>query len=214
MRVIDLSHPIYTGMPVYPGTPRPGVMPANTITDHGFAESLLTLSSHTGTHMDAPAHLLAGGRTLDAYPPDRFVGPGCVIDLADPGMTMELLQYQEQRSRGCRFALLHTGWSRFWGAPAYFRGFPTLTRDAATWLASLGLSAVGVDAISVDPVESTELPIHRALLEAGVLLIENLTNLELLPPRGFTVCSLPLPLRDADGAPCRVIALLEDSPNP
>lgn len=213
MRVIDLSHPIHAGMPVYPGTPRPALTPANTIADHGFAERLLTLSSHTGTHMDAPAHLLEGGQTLDAFPPTRFVGPACVIDLTTPGLATAPLRDQAERVRGCAFALLRTGWSRFWGSPAYFRGFPTLTTDAATWLASLGLSAVGVDAISVDPIESPDLPVHRALLRAGVLLIENLTNLELLPPRGFTLCSLPLPLADADGAPCRVIALLDDVPH-
>lgn len=214
MRAIDLSHPIHTGMPVYPGTPRPAVAPANTIAEHGFAERLLTFGSHTGTHMDAPAHLLDGGRTLDAYSPDRFLGPGCVIDVATSGLTTGLLRDQEERLRGCSFALLHTGWSRFWGSPAYFEGFPTLTADAATWLASLGLSAVGVDAISVDSIESPDLPVHRVLLGAGVLLVENLTNLELLPPRGFTVCSLPLPLAEADGAPCRTIALLDDPPHP
>ena len=101
MRVLDLSHPIHAGMPVYPGTPRPGVAPANTIAEHGFAERLLTLSSHTGTHMDAPAHLLEGGRTLDSYPPDRFVGPGCVIDLAGLGLATSLLHDQEERLRGC-----------------------------------------------------------------------------------------------------------------
>lgn len=214
MRVLDLSHPIHAGMPVYPGTPRPGVAPANTIAEHGFAERLLTLSSHTGTHMDAPAHLLEGGRALDSYPPARFVGPGCVVDLAGFGLATSLLHDQEERLRGCAFALLRTGWSRFWGSPEYFRGFPALTIEAASWLASLGLSAVGVDAISVDPVESTDLPVHRVLLGAGVLLIENLTNLEHLPPSGFTVCSLPLPLADADGAPCRAIAVLDDTPNP
>ncbi|MCU0293000.1 MAG: cyclase family protein [Thermoanaerobaculaceae bacterium] len=209
MRVIDLSHPIHAGMPVYPGTPRPRVAPANTIAEHGFAERLLTLSSHTGTHMDAPAHLLGGAQTLDAFPPTRFVGPACVIDLTTPGLATDPLRDQGERLRGCSFALLRTGWSRFWGSPAYFQGFPTLTTDAATWLASLGLSAVGVDAISVDPTESPDLPVHRVLLGAGVLLIENLTNLELLPPAGFTLCSLPLPLADADGAPCRALAVLD-----
>lgn len=211
MHVIDLSHPIHADMPVYPGTPPPRMEPANTIAEHGFAERLLTLGSHTGTHMDAPAHLLAGGRTLDAYPPACFVGPGCVIDVAGRSITLEFLRRFENRLRGRRFALLRTGWSRLWGSPDYFQAFPTLTTEAATWLVSLDLGVVGVDAVSVDPVESADLPVHRTLLGSGVLLLENLTGLEVLPPTGFVVCSLPLPLDDADGAPCRAIAMVDEA---
>lgn len=213
MRVIDLTHLIHPDMPVYPGTAHPTLAPLTTIAQHGFAERLVTLATHTGTHMDAPAHILPGAPTLDQMPPGRFVGKACVLDLdsAGPRVPRWVVEGQADRLQNVTIALLRTGWSRHWGEREYFQGFPTLTEDAARFLVERGVSAIGVDAISFDPVEAENLPIHHILLGAGVLLIENLTGLDLLPPTGFLLCCLPLPLGNADGAPCRAVAVLEPS---
>lgn len=214
MRVVDLSHPIRPDTPVYPGTAPVSLLPLTTVPEHGFAERLITMASHTGTHMDAPAHLLPGGLTLDRVPPVRFVGRACALDLASAGpeVPLPLLETQADRLATCTHVLLRTGWDRHWGDPAYFRDFPVLSTEGARWLAAHGVSTVGVDAISFDPLEAPDLPVHHVLLRAGVLLVENLTGLDRLPPAGFTLCCLPLPLADADGAPCRAVAILDAGP--
>lgn len=201
--VLDLSWPLTPGMPHYPGSPPPRFEAAATVPADGFAETRLTLLSHTGTHLEAPAHLLPGGRTLSDYPPGHFFGRAAVLDL---GTTPPDLGAWDRALAGCAFAVLRTGWSRLWGTPAYFDGFPTLAPDAARWLAALGLRGVGVDAVSMDPVTMRELPVHRILLGAGLILVENLADLALLPAVPFWFSCLPLSLAGADGSPVRAVA--------
>jgi kynurenine formamidase len=212
MRIVDLSHPIEEGMPVYPGTQPPSVRLASAVAEHGFAERILTLTTHTGTHVDVPAHLLAGGKTLDDFPVARFLGRAAVVDATGcVGRTIGLgdLEPSRQAILGSRFVLLHTGWSRYWGRDAYFQGFPVLDLEAAAWLAAQGLGGVGVDAPSVDPMDGGadgSYPVHRVLLEGGMVIVENLTDLHLLPQEGAVFACFPLPVRGGDGAPVRAVA--------
>ncbi|HOX27178.1 MAG TPA: cyclase family protein [Candidatus Krumholzibacteria bacterium] len=210
-RIVDLTHPLATGMPVYPGTESPEIAAAFTVAEHGFLEHRLTLVTHTGTHLDVPAHMLADGRTLDSYPAGHFVGEAFVIDVSGaPGGAIArdlLTPYRDVLAR-CDFALLHTGWSRRWGLAAYFEGFPVLDPDAARWLAGLDLRGVGVDAVSVDPAGAAAFPVHEVLLGRELVIVENLTNLGGLVGREFTLCCLPLKITGADGAPVRAVAIL------
>jgi len=216
VRLIDLSHPIEPGMPVYPGTEGPRFEGANTIERDGFAERLLTMYSHTGTHMDAPAHLLPGAATLDALPASRFAGRAVVLDarrLAGAGtwprIGAEAVSAIASKLEGAAFLVIRTGWDALWGHPGYFEGFPVLSLDAARLAASTpGLSGVAVDAISVDPVGSADLPVHRVLLGAGLVIVENLRALDALGEPEFGLACLPLPLAGADGAPVRAVAML------
>lgn len=212
-RVVDLTHPIAAGMPFYPGTESPSVASAFTVADHGFAELRLTLLTHTGTHLDTPAHMLAGGPDLDAYPADRFVGPAAVVDargLDDGVIRRDLLVAHAPAIARAAFVLLHTGWSDRWGQETYFSGYPVLDREAAGWLADhAGLRGVGVDAVSFDASGSVDYPVHRVLLGRGLVLIENLTNLAALGGRQALLCCLPLKVAQGDGAPVRAVALLD-----
>jgi kynurenine formamidase len=209
LRVVDLTHVVEPGMPVYPGTEGPRFEAANTLERDGFVERLVSFYSHTGTHVDAPAHLLPGGRRLDDYPAEAFVGPALVIPVQGARVSVEDLRPHQDRLQHSRFLLLHTGWDRFWGKSQYFAGFPVLEPEAARWLAGqTELAGVGVDAISVDPVGETSLPVHRLLLARGQIIIENLTGLDRLGGGEVEVCCLPLKLAAADGAPARVVAIL------
>nr|WP_320131325.1 cyclase family protein [uncultured Holophaga sp.] len=199
MPILDLSHPLQPGMPLFPGTPEPVLIPLATVEQEGYGERWLGFASHAGTHMDAPAHLLPGGRHLDDFPLDHFEGPGLALDLKGP---LEV-------PPGFRFLLLRTGWEHRWGSPSYFEGFPVLAEETATRIAGLGLSGVGIDAPSFDPVDSVELPVHRILLRAGLCLIENLRGLEALGDRPFRFSALPLPLPRAEGSPVRATARLD-----
>ena len=209
--VIDLTHAITPDMPVFPGTPQPEFTVPFTLEAHGFLEHEIRLTTHTGTHLDAPAHMLAGGRTLDVVPAAQFLGPATVLDvtaLDDGDITVEHLQPHQDRLAGKAYVLLRTGWSRFWGDDAYFRDFPALTEAAALWLIDLGVTGVGVDAVSIDRGDSSTYPVHHALLGRDVVIVENLTGLDALVGRDFTFCCLPLKIAGGDGSPVRAVALL------
>lgn len=213
MRVIDLSWPITDGMPVFPGDPAPSVRRIMTAESDGAAVSLLTLGSHTGTHMDAPAHMAAGGKTLDEFPGESFFGLARVADVTKrAGRKIEIADITASRRDigSVDFLLLYTGWSAKWGDESYMGGGAALSEDAARWLASLKLKGVGVDAASLDEPGGETYPIHKILLESGLLIIENMRNLELLAACGpFCLAALPLPFENADGAPVRAAAVLE-----
>lgn len=213
MNVIDLTHFIAPDMPVYPGTEPPSVREATSIAADGFAEKLLTMYSHTGTHMDAPGHMLAGHHTLDQLPIDTFVGPGVVIDLSarlsGPITPQELVAYAG-RLEHADFALFHTGWSLRWGRDDYYAEFPTLSEEAARWLCGFELKGVGFDCISVDPVGASPMVIHHILLGHDMVIIENLCGLDSLVGREFMFSCLPLKIPDSDGSPIRAVGIVMD----
>ena len=205
--VLDLTHTLSEGMPAYPGTEPPTFQRANTVEKDGFAEKLISMYSHTGTHIDAPAHLLAEGPTLDQLGIGHFVGKACVIDVpAKARLDVAFLESNLPMMEGCEFILFHTGWSRYWGQDRYFADFPVLAAGAAEWLAGRGLKGIGFDAISVDPVGSTDFLNHLVLFRAGMILIENLTGLEALIGQEFMFFCLPLKIEAADGSPVRAVA--------
>jgi arylformamidase len=207
--ILDLTHTIAEGMPAYPGTEPPTLQQANTLEQDGFAEKHIAMGSHTGTHIDAPAHMLAGAPTLDQLEAGHFVGTACVIDVAGQAVIeRSVLEAQEDLLEGCDFLLFHTGWSQHWGDARYFADFPVLSLDAAQWLAGRGLKGAGFDAISVDPVGSTAFPNHFVFFRAGMICIENLTGLEALVGMRFLFSCLPLKLAEADGSPVRAVAIL------
>ncbi len=212
MKVIDLTHTISPGMPVFPGTEPPMFEPANTLEKHGFIEKKLTMYSHTGTHIDAPSHVMEKGFTLDSFPTDRFIGQGWVLDAWSLGCkTIErkhLLPLENQVGE-IDFLLLYTGWSRYWGRESYFQGFPVLSLDAASWLAdNFNLKGVGADTISIDHEESKIFEVHKLLLKKQIFVLENLTNLEFLIGVNFMFLGLPLKTANADGAPIRAVAII------
>jgi len=211
MLVVDLSHTIQPDMPCYPGTPAPVFLPLCSIEKDGFAEQLLTMSSHTGTHVDLPSHILQSGPSLDVFSIEQFAGKGAVIDVRDaPGgiIGIEMLQPALALIRECEFLLLCTEWSSYWGTPQYYEGYPVLSHDAALWLAGCNLKGLGVDTMSVDTPDALDFPLHRTLLQSGILIIENLAELLSLLHQNFTFCCFPLKFANAEASPVRAVALV------
>ncbi|NTU58598.1 MAG: cyclase family protein [Chlorobiaceae bacterium] len=211
MHIVDLSHAIKADMPVWPGTPQPEFAPLCSIGRDGFAEQSIRLSSHTGTHLDAPSHIIEGGDSLDRIDIGQFYGKGMLIDLRDAAgsiVPLEALKCFGPLISECDFILLHTGWSRFWGHEGYNSGYPVLAQEAASWISGFSIKGIGADAPSFDLSDSAHYPVHRQLLGAGVLLIENLTNFSSLPETGFFLSVLPLPVEGADASPVRAVALV------
>ncbi|WP_432735954.1 cyclase family protein [Maridesulfovibrio sp. FT414] len=212
--IIDLSHTITEEMPVYPGTAQPVISAVATHATHGFLEHRINLATHTGTHIDAPAHMIEGAATLDMLDPEMFIGPAIVIDCSTACKTGhsceigidELAPFETEIAEH-DFILLNTGWHLHWGTPEYFLGYPVLSPEAARWLADFDLKGIGIDVISVDPADTADYPAHMILLGQGMIIIENLTNLHALPQAGFILSCLPLKFRDSDGSPVRAVAI-------
>ncbi|WP_320175114.1 cyclase family protein [Maridesulfovibrio sp.] len=212
MPVIDISHTIKNGMPVFPGTEAPTIEEVFSHEVHGFREHRLNIFSHIGTHIDAPNHMLPEGETLDEMDVSRFIGPGICIDCThktpeSPEISIDDLTPYETEISECDFVLLNTGWNKHWGTNKYFTRYPALNEAAASWLVDFNLKGVGVDVISIDSAEISGYAVHNILLEQGTIIIENLNNLHLLPKDGFLFSSLPLKFVSADGSPVRAIAI-------
>ena len=211
IQIVDLSWPVRPGMPMYPGDPPVSLTPMGRLETDGYASHLASLPAHSGTHIDAPAHVLEGAAALADLPLSRFAGAGVVLDLrgrhAQAVTTADILPHLVWlREQQPSFALLLTGDGARFGEPEYYSQGAHLTPEAALLLAGQGLSGIGLDAGSADPLEATGLPAHRALLSAGVVIVENLRGLEQLPPAGFVfVC---LPVLGTDGSPVRAAAIL------
>jgi kynurenine formamidase len=197
-------------MSCYPGTPQPESRSICTIGEEGFNERMLSFSSHTGTHVDLPLHMVRGGRSLDDFGIDRFVGRAAVIDVQDAaGGTISLQRLAPFRMLIERldFVLLHSGWSRYWGTDAYLSGYPVLTLQAAEWLAGFRLKGIGTDTVSFEAAGAESFPVHKALFAGNMVLVENLCRTEVLIGREFLFYSVPLKLAGAEAAPVRAFAV-------
>lgn len=204
----DLSHPVASGMMVYPGDPGVHLAPALELDRDGAAVTALRMGSHTGTHVDAPAHTVAGGRTMDAVGLDELVGEALVIRIAglDDRATIIVDDLGDLPAHVPPIVVVDTGWARHFGTERALR-HPALGVDAARLLLARGMHVLAVDTLSPDPTDAagtTEFPVHGAVLGSDALIVENLANLDGLPARvrlGF------FPLRiGGDGAPVRAVA--------
>lgn len=207
--LVDLTRPMRADMAVYPQTPAPRFDVAHTVERDGFRETEFCFYSHTGTHIDAPAHMLRGGKTLDQYPAERFIGGGVVVDLSgfgrDEAVTLERLTPFEQGllGRGAAVILFDTGYDADldpYGACA----LPDLALLRAA--VRQGTRVVGIDRMSIDAMDSTDMARHRLLFDLDVIIIENLKGLSALRGAALEVVALPLLVENADGAPARVFA--------
>ncbi len=211
MQIFDLTHTISAHMPVYPGTEPPVFITGCSIDEIGFLEKKITLYSHTGTHMDAPAHLIKGSKTLDQLPVEHFYGKAFLLDLADietQTIGIKELEPHQDTIEQIEFLMIHTGWSRYWGLERYFSDYHVLSLEAAQWLSRFNLKGVGLDTISADEPDSQDFPVHKALLRNDTIIVENLMNLEKLPCHQFIFSCFPLSFEDADGSPVRAVAMI------
>ncbi|PLX69264.1 MAG: hydrolase [Denitrovibrio sp.] len=208
MKIIDLTHEIVEGMPVYPGTEPPEIKIATTIEKDGFEERLITMFSHTGTHMDAPCHILKGGSTLSDFDISDFTGRAVLIDVRGMNeVTVEHVQKYSGELENAKFAVLHSGWDKLWGTPEYFKNFPVLNDSAAELLATFDLKGICMDMISIDPADTVTYANHRIIFKKGLVIVENLRGLESIGTEVFELTCLPLNIKGGDGSPVRAFAL-------
>lgn len=200
--VLDISRPLTPATPPYPGDPPLAVAEVAAHAAYGVRTSILTLCAHLGTHLDTPSHVIAGGKTLEAYPAERFLLPARVVDAGDAALVDEALA----RSAGDVAGMAVLFRTRNSAAPELdpAQGFVALSPEAAEALARAGCALAGVDGPSVDPLESEDLPAHRILLSAGVLILENL-DLSRAEPGDWTLACFPLLLPGLEASPVRAV---------
>jgi arylformamidase len=199
MRFIDLSVAINQRIPVYPGDPAIRIEPVGVLSQDGYEDHFVSLGTHVGTHIDAPRHMITGGRALSEYPPGRFIGRGVLV------AGFQLAAVERADVQPGDIVLCRTDMSKRYREPVYFEDYPVMSEQVADYLIAKQPSMVGVDTCSVDNQDG--FPIHKKLLAADILIIENLTNLAELAEKAFKVYALPLKL-ELDGAPARVVAEL------
>jgi arylformamidase len=205
-RIIDISVPNGPGQHVYPGDPAPRIDAVHRIRDGAVANvSLLTMGSHTGTHVDAPHHFIDDGPKLGDVALERMVGDALVADLRGRPFIDRAALETVSIERG-DIVLCRTDNSERWQAPEFQRDFTYFPVDAADHLLELDVRAVGLDYLSIEEFGSTDFPVHQRLLGAGVFVIEGLDLAAADPGRYVLVC-LPLKFPTLDGAPARAVLL-------
>jgi arylformamidase len=203
----DLTRPLSEHMRLYPGMPAPKFVDLAMVSRDGYGMSEWTFRNHLGTHLDGPTHFV-DGKTLDQYGPERLLTEAAAVHLEQlPAGTIigpRMLEAALGPNPPGAVVLVTGQWSR-WGQEDYFGPFPVLDAAGVVWLLERGIELVAVDAPSVDPVDTDTFPIHRQLLGADCLILENLAWQPDLPGR-FVLAALPMLVEGANGAPCRALA--------
>jgi arylformamidase len=204
MAIYDLTVTLRAGMPTWDGEPGPECRPIKQIGVDGEPAqvSLLTLGTHTGTHVDAPSHFISGGATVEALPLDALVGACRVVEVG-VGTRVEVADL-DRVAVGARRLLLKTSSGGLWNEPEFRRDFVALSPESAAWLVAQRVLLVGIDYLSIDPYDAELAAAHLTLLGAGVVVLEGL-DLRDVPPGEYDLAALPLKLAGADGAPARVV---------
>ena len=203
-RFIDVSVPLKTGMPAFPGNPDFELHAVKRIAEGGSSNvSRLVLGTHTGTHVDAPRHFFDNAATVDALALDLLIGRTRVVEIAKRGgITRDDLAAANLRED--LRVLLKTPNSAFWNEPAFRQDFTYLEESAASYLVEQGVKVIGIDYLSVEQFKKPGAPAHRALLSRNAIIIEGL-NLSDAAPGMYEMYCLPLPVTGGDGAPARVV---------
>lgn len=203
-RFLDVSVRLAAGMPTYPGNPEFELQPVTRIAEGGSSNvSRLVMSTHTGTHVDAPRHFFDDGPGVDTLALDLLLGRARVVEITRRGG----IGAEELGAAGLREdlrVLFKTSNSALWNGSAFYQDYTYLTEAGARYLVDQGVKVVGVDYLSVEQFKKPGAPAHHALLSQGVVIIEGL-NLADADPGMYEMYCLPLRIAGGDGAPARVV---------
>ncbi len=226
-RVVELSHPIHPGIPRWPGDPPITFTQVADRGQDGYFLRAFSMGEHAATHLNAPLSFFDNGTGVDAIPSEDLIRPAVVIDAreeaaANPDFALGVEHVQVWEARhgripaGC-LALLCSGWGDFWGNPARFLGsdsagqahFPSFGIEAARFLLQeRQVCGLGCDTHGIEPSWDEQYQVNRLALGSGAFVLENLANLEQLPPIGAVLVIGILRLEGGSGSPAAVIALI------
>jgi len=215
MKVIDLTLTVSNKIPTFPGSPQPNFIPWENIKEDGYNLELLFLSTHTGTHMDAPHHFLEKGAKIHEISLKNLVSEAVLIKSrkkSNESITKTDIQKFEKKHGeidGLSSVIFLTGWQKNLQKKYYFTKNPGLAVSAAKYLASKKINLVGIDSPSIDLGKDSKFSVHQIFAKKGMLIVENLANLEKIKSAKFHLVVLPLKLKNATGSPVRAIAFVE-----
>lgn len=211
--LIDLSHTMQNGMPVFPGDTAPSFNKSMTHEENGAQVTRMNLATHHGTHLDCPLHFIANSVSTETSNIGNFFGNAYLADCRKYGKGDQIPEshFAEMKAdwNSISWVVIYTGWSRHWGTEEYFDHFPVLSPEAAEFLVEKEITGIGLDVISIDAIDSVDYPVHNVILGNGLFIIENLTNLHRIPHKYFRLAAFPLKIKDGDGSPVRAVAVLE-----
>jgi len=215
MKIIDLTLAVSDKIPTFPGSPQPSFIPWENVKEDGYNLELLFLSTHTGTHMDAPYHFLEKGAKIHEISLKKLVSEAVLIKSkkkeGESVTKTDIQKFEKKHGKIASFSsvIFYTGWQRNLQKKYYFEKNPGLSVSAAKYLASKKINLVGIDSPSIDLGTDSKFSVHQIFAKKGILIVENLANLEKIKSSKFHLVVLPLKLKNATGSPVRAIAFVE-----
>jgi len=215
MKIIDLTLTVSDKIPTFPGSPQPSFIPWENVKEDGYNLELLFLSTHTGTHMDAPYHFLEKGAKIHEISLKKLVSETVLIKSKKKGgesiTKIDIQKFEKKHGKIASFSsiIFYTGWQINLQKKYYFTKNPGLSVSAAKYLASKKINLVGIDSPSIDLGTDSKFSVHQIFAKKGILIVENLANLEKIKSPKFHLVVLPLKLKNATGSPVRAIAFVE-----
>jgi len=212
VKQIDLTLTISESIPSFPGSPKPQFISWSDIKNDGYNLELLFLSTHTGTHLDAPYHFVKNGLKINQIPLDRLIGNGILIKLKksknNPITKSDITLFEKKKGKipDNSSVFFFTGWQKNLKKDNYFTENPGLDSSSAKYLALKKTNLVGIDSPSIDLGKDESFNVHKILSKNNILIVENLTNLNKIQSKNFNFTILPLKLKDATGSPVRAVA--------
>ena len=215
MKIIDLTLTVSDKIPTFPSSPQPNFIPWENIKEDGYNLEVLFLSSHTGTHMDAPHHFLEKGAKIHEISLKKLVSEAALIQCRKNGgqsiTKTDIQKFEKNHGKIENFSsvIFYTGWQKNLQKKYYFTKNPGLSVSAAKYLTSKKISLVGIDSPSIDLGKDPKFSVHQIFAKKGILIVENLANLDKIKSPTFHLVVLPLKLKNATGSPVRAIAFVE-----
>jgi len=204
-KIHDITVPLSADLPVYPGDPPFVIDRCHSIAKGDHANlSRITLSTHSGTHIDAPHHFIDAGISVDQIPLDILIGKALVVEISGV-KEIGRKELERLRVKGADRLLLKTDNSELWNEAEFNQDFAALTLDGARFLLEAGVKLIGIDYLSIESFEGDG-EVHRMLLDQGVLILEGV-NLADVTPGEYQLICLPLKVKGGDGAPVRALLI-------
>ncbi|MGI0049579.1 MAG: cyclase family protein [Nitrososphaera sp.] len=209
MRVIDLTMRITPSIRVFPGSPQPSFIPWSRFDSHGYDSEAMFMSTHTGTHVDAPSHFAPGRASIDTIPAGRLVSSAVLVRAKkSANRLVEREDLAGEQIREGDSVVIATGWEKRAASGNYMTENPGLSGQAARYLAGKKVNAVAIDGPSIDAGADAMFTAHKILLPHNILVVENLCNVSKISTNRFTLVLSPLKLAGATGSPARVLAIV------
>ncbi|XID91928.1 cyclase family protein [Paenibacillaceae bacterium WGS1546] len=208
-KIIDLSLDIYHSAPTFPLDPKCAVIVHHTVESMGYNISQLVMSTHQGTHLDAPFHFLDDGKTVDQLDLNKCIGDALLVDLSgkkakEPITVADFAPYADRIVEGTRL-IYRTDWYKEFPSKHYFTDFPYMTVELAEWLAERKIALIGMDVPTPNPTDFD--PVHKILLGAEIVIVEGLARLGDIGTDEFFFMAAPLRIAGRDGSPVRALAM-------